>query len=548
MKKNMFQLNMKRFVENKLYLFSMITYICLTIGYLIYIFNKNNAVGDELFQYVFPLWRTNVISLYSFAFFTFLAFEFSVNLYNKNLHEVFLCTPKKLNSICLNNIGVLTIWNAAYSVLLIIFNCFAFLSLHSYDKKYLIHIFLNIIVNIFLVNTFAVVFGQAVSLFKNRMASYIVIIMFLIISSKIGESISGAVVLSTDNRINPYYIYNFFDIFPPNLNWTPTYAMGFSILPYRIYLLLFWIFIMITIIIIFLNNKIVSAKSVFSVVLSVICVLLFVSPSSKIVMNSAPNNESMSDQYYYLSGNTENEKANYFIEKYEMKLKIDRKLNCNITMYPDKNLSEYSFTLYHGYTVKKVTDQNNNKLKFIQNGDYITVYCEDEIISITISYSGSGKGFYSNYQGIYLAGDFPYYPVAGKHPIYTESYNPIISENTPYFDISVISDLDAYSNLYEVKDNCFSGYTQAPCIFAGFLTAKEQNNVRIVYPYLYGESDHIDDIFEMIDLDKCAGKTVFIEPHVNVQFDGIIRSYEDAVLAPNYGDLLPDEYFEGEGI
>lgn len=305
---------------------------------------------------------------------------------------------------------------------------------------------------------------------------------------------------------------------------------------------------MITIIIIFLNNKIVSAKSVFSVVLSVICVLLFVSPSSKIVMNSAPNNESMSDQYYYLSGNTENEKANYFIEKYEMKLKIDRKLNCNITMYPDKNLSEYSFTLYHGYTVKKVTDQNNNKLKFIQNGDYITVYCEDEIISITISYSGSGKGFYSNYQGIYLAGDFPYYPVAGKHPIYTESYNPIISENTPYFDISVISDLDAYSNLDEVKDNCFSGYTQAPCIFAGFLTAKEQNNVRIVYPYLYGESDHIDDIFEMIDLDKCAGKTVFIEPHVNVQFDGIIRSYEDAVLAPNYGDLLPDEYFEGEGI
>ena len=99
-----------------------------------------------------------------------------------------------------------------------------------------------------------------------------------------------------------------------------------------------------------------------------------------------------------------------------------------------------------------------------------------------------------------------------------------------------------------MKDNCFSGYTQAPCIFAGFLTAKEQNNVRIVYPYLYGESDHIDDIFEMIDLDKCAGKTVFIEPHVNVQFDGIIRSYEDAVLAPNYGDLLPDEYFEGEGI
>ena len=548
MEKNMFQLNMKRFVENKLYLFSMITYICLTIGYLIYISNKNIASGDELFQYVFPLWRTNVMSLYSFAFFTFLSFEFSIDLFNKNLHEVFLCSPKKLNSICLNNIAVLTVWNAVYSALLVIFNCCAFLSLCSYDGKYLIHIFLNIAVNVFLVNIFAVVFGQAVSFFKNRTVSYLVIILFLVISSQIGESISGVIVLSTNNRVNPYYIYNFFDIFPPNLKWTPTYAMGFSILPYRIYLMLFWIFVMLTIITVFLKNKTIAVKSILAFVLSITCVSAFLSPSSKVIMNSATNNESMSDQYYYLSGNTENKKGNFIIEKYDIKLKINRKLNCSVTMYPDKSLSEYSLTLYHGYNVKKVTDQNNNKLKFVQNGDYITVRCENNVDSLTISYSGSGKGFYSNYQGIYLAGDFPYYPVAGRHPIYTDNYNPVISENTPYFDINVISNLDVYSNLTEVNDNCFSGYTQVPSIFAGFLTEREKNNVRIVYPYLYGESDHIDDIFEIIDLDICNGKTVFIEPHVNVRFDSNFRSYEDVVLAPNYGDLLPDEFFEGEGL
>ena len=149
----------------------------------------------------------------------------------------------------------------------------------------------------FLVNTLAIIFGQAVSFFQNRMVSYLVIILFLIISSQIGESISGAIVMSADNKINPYYIYNFFDIFPPNLKWTPTYAMGFSILPYRIYLILFWIFIMITIIIIFLNNQIVSFKVIFSFLLSIVCLLSFISPSSKIVMNFAPNNESMSDQY-----------------------------------------------------------------------------------------------------------------------------------------------------------------------------------------------------------------------------------------------------------
>ena len=524
----------------------MVTYVCLTIGYLIYVFHRNIAVGDELFLYVFPLWRTNIMSIYSFTFFAFLTFEFSVNVYSKNLHEIFLCTPKKLNSICVNNIGVLTIWNTAYSLLLFLFNCIAFLSLHSYDKKYLIHIFLNIFINIFLINTFAIIFGQTVSFFKNRVVSYLIIILFLITSSQIGESISGAVVLSTDNRINPYYIYNLFDIFPPNLKWTPTYAMGFSILPYRIYLILFWIFVSITIIVIFLNNKTVSIKAIIPAVLSLVFVISFILPSSKIIMNSAPNNESMGDQYYYLSENTEDENANYHIEKYDMKLKIDKKLNCNVTMYPDRNLSEYSFTLYHGYNVKKATDQNNNELKFVQKGDYLTVMCENEIISITIFYSGSGKGFYSNYQGIYLAGDFPYYPVAGKHQIYTENYNPTIPENTPHFDISVISNLDIYSNLNRVDDNCFMGYTQAPCLFAGFLKEKERHNVKIVYPYLYGESDRIDNIFDMIDLKKCSGKIVFIEPHVNVEFDGVIRNYEDVVLAPNFGDLLSNEYFEGE--
>ena len=92
MKKNMFLLNMQRFVKNKLYILSMITYICVTLGYLIIIVKQNILAGDDLFLYVFPLWRTNMISIYSFAFFTFITFEFSVNLYNRNLNEVFLCT------------------------------------------------------------------------------------------------------------------------------------------------------------------------------------------------------------------------------------------------------------------------------------------------------------------------------------------------------------------------------------------------------------------------------------------------------------------------
>ena len=536
MKNSIIKTNIKRFFNSKLLVLSMLAFIVISVGYMIYKLIEDIMFEDTLFQYIFALWKTNEISIYSFAFFTFISFEFSTELYRSKLYETVLCTPKKLKSLCISNICIMSLWNVFYCVVLLVYNCYAFLSLHEFDKVYLIHIFINIAVNFFLVNTFAICFGQAVTFFKKKIYSYLTILIFLIAVSPIGNEIALTVALATDNLINPYKIYNFLDIFTPNLGFTPTFAMGFSVLPYRTYLLLFWIFLMIAITAFFTKRKKSDLKPIIAFTISIIMAISFLLPDSRVVLGDDPNGEAYADQFYYFDISEDldiYETANFNVEKYGIDLKINRKLNAEVTLYPDKELSEYSFTLYHGYTVKSVTDQNQKKLNFTRDGDYLTINECDGVTAITIKYSGSGKGFYSNYQGTYLPGDFPYYPIAGKQQVFNEyCYIPVLPENIPYFEISINSNLTIYSNLDSVGENTFSGETKVPCIFSGlFYREKEYKGSRIIYPYLFAEyDDNFDLLAEMVVVDEDYNKTIFLEPNTNVSWKDSIREYENVAL------------------
>ena len=535
MKSSIIKTNIKRFFSSKLLVLSMLAFIVISVGYIISEFNKDISFNDTLFPYIFALWTTNKISVYSFACFTFISFEFASKLYSSKLHETMLCTPKQLKPFCISNICVLTLWNVFYCLVLLVYNCYAFLSLHEFDKVYLIHIFINIAVNFFLVNTFAICFGQAVTFFKKKIYSYLFILAFMIAVSPIGNELTYTVFMITESFFNPYKIYNFFDIFTPNLDFTPTFAMGFSVLPYRIYLLLFWIFLMIAITAFFTKRKKLDLKPIAALTISIIMLISFLLPDSRVVLSDDPDGEAYADQFYYYDLSDElieYEKADFCIEKYDMDLKINRKLNATVTMYPDIERSSYSFTLYHGYTVKSVTDQNHKKLKFTRDGDYITINNCDGVTAITIQYSGSGKGFYSNYQGIYLPGDFPYYPVAGKQQVFNDlCYIPVLSENTPYFEISIQSNLKIYSNLNSANESVFSGETKVPCIFAGlFYREREYKGSKIVYPYLCAEyDDHFELLAEMVSVDENDNKLIILEPNTNVSWDSV-REYENIVL------------------
>ncbi len=543
MNNNILIINYKRFFKNKLFLISTIAFVVVSIGYLIIGFLRDIHMGDDLFQFVYPLWKTNSISIYSFSFFLFLSYEFCSKIYTNKSYETILCTNSKLSKICKYNLIVLLLSNTLYSIALFVYNYFAFVIIYDFDYRYLLHIALNILVNIFLINTLAIIFGQTMSFIKNKIISYLIMIMFLLISSKVGESLASTISLASDYNIPSFSIFNLFNIFPPNLNWSPTYAMGFSVLPYRVELICFWIFVFSLVFLLLIRKKPANLKALVAFVMALISIFMYVQPQSKLVLNNDPYGEALGDQLYYSNYELESETSEFCINEYDININVNNEMECSVSMITNVYIPKYSFTLYHGFEIQNVKDQNNKQLEYIRDGDYLTVYASDGMSIITVDYKGNGKAFYTNYQGLYLAGDFPYYPVAGKQAIYKDGYMPVIPSNKPIFNITIdmISDLQIYSNLDSTDTKHFYGETNAPCFFAGFLKTKTVNKLTIVYPYLYGESIYIDEIVNNIYLDNNVKTTIFIEPHVNVDFYEPVRKYNNVILTPDLGALVVDE-------
>lgn len=542
MKTKNLSLNFRRFTQNKLFITAMLLFAAGTIGYLIFDFYSNIKAGDVIFRFVYPLWQTNRLSIYSFAFFLMLSYEFCSRIHAEKLYETISCTKMRFSYLVFSNVTVLTALNAIYTLLLLVFNVTAFLSVHTFDAPYIFHIIINIFVNIFLVNTFAVLFGQSVSFLRNKIISYILLLGFLIFSSQIGEGLAGTINIISDFKVDAYSVFNIMNIFPPNLNKTPTFAMGFSVLPYRILLLIFWILLSFAVIFHFIKRKKFSGKALVSFLLAASCLALYALPESKIVLNKDLNGEAFCDQNYYAEYFGENKIADFQITKYNLDMKIRKQLYCTAVLTPDTKHNIYEFTLYHGYKVNNVTDQNGVELNYQRERDYLKISGAENAEQLVITYSGSGKSRYSNVQGIYLPGDFPYYPIAGKQPLYEDITSlPVTPENTPEFKIAVSSNLDVYSNLKSNEKNIFYGKTQAPCLYAGFLAVKEYGEMRVVYPYLTGEVSCLEEILSKTDTAAFAGKTIFFDPHVNIFFEHPLRKYDNAVMACNFADLIAGE-------
>ena len=80
------------------------------------------------------------------------------------------------------------------------------------------------------------------------------------------------------------------------------------------------------------------------------------------------------DDAYYGQHLQREEEPAFQIAVYDMDLALGRELRAAVTMdLKGPALSAYPFTLYHGYQVTRVTDENGAALPFTREGDYLTV-------------------------------------------------------------------------------------------------------------------------------------------------------------------------------
>lgn len=429
------------------------------------------------------------VSIYYFIFYIFISLEFTFFTRLSVYEDRDYC--KKANSkTWIRNFFVLIILNLITTVVFCVYNIMACLTLNINQYELFIHIIISMLLNFFLVGTLAIVMGMCLAVVVKRPIAYIIAILFVFFSSPVFESLEETLLYNYG--VNLYPFFKFFNIYSPSLQWMPNFMFGYSILPYRFALISIWIFFFFII----LSFKLITKKLIRNLFVSIgviicsISVGIYFQPSSKLVMNYDPDIGLDVDTWYYSYKDQKEEVGNFDILSYTMDIDISNQLNVVAELEVSKCLPMYNFTLYHGYGIRNICNQDGTNLNFDQDGDYFTVFNNNnnEISKLKIEYSGYSTTFYSNAQGAVLPGFFPYYPRSGFHEVYNLEqmcYNKLCLDYPSDFYINISAGRNSvYSNLNETRKNKFTGSSNGVTIVSGFLKSHTVKGIEIIYPYL----------------------------------------------------------------
>lgn len=508
---NLSKTTRKMFVRSKIY----IPVLLLLVGFIVYKMVKllpfavEGRGFDGILGSTIPLLKTSILHFVAFAF---IAYEFGCACKRSKIAECLKSTKNGYPKFVLSQAGVLFFCVSALFAVQLICNTIICIVAKQQHLQYLVQSFLNCVLSFLLIPLVGMLLGLFLSQAVNRINSYLILVLVVLLGTPMVTELVGQ--LYDTSKINLFPFVNMFNPFPPSLDWRPTQAFGHSILPYRWAITGFWLFLLITLLALKLYDKqpdFKKQKLILPAALSVLCLIVLCLPQSKLILNSNDSfNSTIKDVYYYYGhyyGYEEkvirNEAADFTVTKYDLDLSIGLELKTTAALTVDKtDLEEYHFTLYHGYTVKSVTDENNNKLNFEQDGDYLTVYNDNKNINtIIMKYRGHSNVCYSNVQGTYLPAHFAYYPRAGFEPVYDkshQSYARITIKEPVDFNVSIHGIGKYYCNLEQTDKNTYSGVTNGLTVFSGLYDELEVDGVTVVYPYLnryeYNENAIIDAI------------------------------------------------------
>lgn len=550
-----FTQNGKLFFKNKLLLSGTLLTIILPTLYLCYKLIYYNSIfptaSDRSMFSSYLLIDTLELPLFLFALFALLSYEAFRAIRHAHAQEILAITRHGLSSFYID-IGLLfLLFSIILSVFILIENVVYFACIHLLNRETFLYLFLHILLNIFLVSSLGIITGLLFSVNQGKFSGYIGILVCILLISPATETLNQIIFQGTG--LKAYYLTALFQVCSPNLKFTSNMLLGYPILPYRFAVVLFWIFLLFGIFMLRLHKvrQIKRSRSIAgaSLLCALIGLVVLALPSSKSEINFSPNGASFHDIFYYSNEKelVTEEKAAFHILSYRLQFSIARELSAEATIELDRSdLEEYPLTLYHGYRVKKVLDQNQNALSFDRKGDALIVHGSGNCSAITILYHGSSPQFYSNYQGTALPGYLAYYPLPGCLSLYdmeNQSLRTDLVKEEADFHLTVRSPRKIYCNLPETSEGTFEGRSNCVTLLSGFLKEKEIDGIRIVYPYLdlSCTEENITAIFDAIQKIEASnpdipyritGKKVMVLPNVN-QHIGTV--FEDDHILVTFG-------------
>lgn len=537
---NNFKLLSKAFIRNKFYncfiivitllftIFELYAFICsITDGYIDSLALLQNTLFTLYFLNIFLI-------IFSYECFS------KINLYKESIH---IC-KKSMISVYKNELLLFVCYISFLTLEAIVINTIYIIANHQFFLALLIHTVSRLLCYFFLCLLTAVFIGLMLSVIKKRYIAYIVMIAFAL--SEVELTQIASMHIFEDQGKDFSKLFEFFFIAPHSLGWTPNEQIGIALDINKIAQLLFFI-ILSTMIIILINNKSKAEKIWKSSICSLLCLCLLIGyfiPISIPKMDMSASSDSNDDLYYgYYKDCQKEENPDFHIEKYDLTFSTYLNLKAIAKIYIDNsNLEKYKFTLYHKYKVSKVTNQNGAPLEFIQNHDYLTIMNNNtEIKYLSIEYYGGSIQYYSSYAGIFLPGNFSYYPIPGFHKTFDHYYG-FLDNSLPYntdFEIKINSLKKVYCNLEEKGNNQFSGNAKSITILSGFYDTLKINDTTILYPYFsktYQPNGLIKYMGTFTEENKSI-KNIFIVPYMNLSQYEQIRTYDNYLFTASKYDL-----------
>lgn len=370
----------------------------------------------------------------------------------------------------------------------------------------------------------------AVVISSRQYAAFFCLIFFLFMISPFAEQIVW--VSSTGLKIEKIWeiIRHPFLILYQNGEWAPDSMYGLQTETFRIELQIFWL-----VSIVFILLARFTRKSLWYIGLIFACSMLVISfiPFSAYRLN-ANWNGIFYDRTIYADSNNESDNGNktcadssdvnFTVTEYQLDVKLKREVSVDLNMRicAETPIDNFLFTLYRGYRVDSVyANDESVSISWIQNGDELVLNTEKTVseLIVYISYQGHSSRFYSNSEACLLPGWFAWYPMPGRHEIFTYDdsgaygYNPYnrIRETTVYLKVNK----EAVTNLNKTRDGYYSDKADSITLMTGNLVSVEtQQNV----------SDNMPSLIDYLPLNLYKGQTE--QKYIEQENENIKREIE----------------------
>lgn len=500
----MLRLELKRYIKNSILLISSAFILIWMVMYLFFDSELKISYRPELVI-------DNVIKSLPIMFFVFIIISYEM---------FYQCKKHKLDEVVrtirngkIKEIGGIFFILIAMDVILSFISFFACYSYYQekniINNAYMIYTVRVIIVYIFLPLVLSMFLGMLAAQFKNRITGISVALILYFLFDSTFVSFLMALFISNVDLSNLSLIFAVIYRCPEMIVDRNYFITAENVHIYRIF---FWIVVSIAFIVIKnTKNSIKVAVSLLAVAVA-FSIAMHPSGASYLFFEMSTCDAWIHDQVYYTDYYTkyetknkkilkqvENYKDDFVADSYEMNLDISNELNAIVSVKPSvNNKEEYHFTLYHGYNVKKVSDDKGNDLEYKRVGDFIKIYSKNKNIEeINFEYSGHCGFFYATSQAVNLPGGFAYYPIPGWHTVYSgegEFKNNLL-KNKAEFSVSVHNGkFKLYSNLKEKETSDdvtrFEGKANTFLLIGNpYLKKKNIEGVDVIYSQMENEQD-----------------------------------------------------------